>query len=39
MLKSDIINCQHSLSDLLCVSYAQKAALWQLYGNRYAGAR
>ena len=34
LVKSDIVNCQHSLSELMCVSYAQKAALWSMYGNR-----
>ena len=34
LVKSDILNCQHSLPDLFCVSYAQKAALWHMYGNR-----
>ena len=33
LLRSDIINCQHSQSDLMVTSYAQKAALWYLYGN------
>ena len=34
LLRSDIVNCQHSQSDLMTVSYAQKAALWHLYGKR-----
>ena len=34
LLKSDIVNCQHSMSDLMCTSYAQKAALWHMYGRR-----
>ena len=34
LLKSDIVNCQNSLSDLMCTSYAQKAALWDMYGHR-----
>ncbi|KAI0218824.1 Anaphase-promoting complex subunit 5 [Lamellibrachia satsuma] len=34
LLKSDIVNCQHSMIDLMCTSYAQKAALWHMYGRR-----
>ncbi|XP_048245886.1 anaphase-promoting complex subunit 5-like isoform X1 [Haliotis rufescens] len=34
LLKSDILNCQHSVAGLMCVSYAQKAALWHMYGKR-----
>ncbi len=34
LVRSDIVNCQNSQSDLMCVSYSQKAALWSLYGNR-----
>jgi len=34
LLKSDIINCQSSMSDLMSTSYAQKAALWSVYGKR-----
>lgn len=34
MLKSDILNCQHSQPHFMCVSYAQKAALWHMYGKR-----
>jgi anaphase-promoting complex subunit 5 len=34
LLRSDIVNCQHSQSDLMTVSFAQKAALWHLYGKR-----
>lgn len=34
LLKSDILNCQHSQSHFMCVSYAQKAALWHMYGKR-----
>jgi len=33
LLKSDIINCQSSMSDLMSTSYAHKAALWNLYGK------
>lgn len=34
LLKSDLLNCQHSQSHFMCVSYAQKAALWEMYGKR-----
>ncbi|XP_041368923.1 anaphase-promoting complex subunit 5-like [Gigantopelta aegis] len=34
LVKSDILNCQHSLVGLMCISYAQKAALWSMYGKR-----
>ncbi|KAK3088849.1 hypothetical protein FSP39_024561 [Pinctada imbricata] len=34
LLKSDILNCKHSQSHFMCVSYAQKSALWNLYGKR-----
>lgn len=37
MLKSDILNCQHSQSSLMCSSYAQKSALWHIYGKREMG--
>ncbi|GLG92673.1 Anaphase-promoting complex subunit 5 [Gryllus bimaculatus] len=33
LMKSDVLNCQHSMIDLLTNSYAQKAALWCLYGK------
>ncbi|XP_014666222.1 PREDICTED: anaphase-promoting complex subunit 5-like isoform X1 [Priapulus caudatus] len=33
LVKSDILNCQHSQLDLLASSYALKAALWHRYGN------
>jgi anaphase-promoting complex subunit 5 len=33
-LKSDILNCQHSQPHFMCVSYAQKSALWHMYGKR-----
>lgn len=32
-MKSDILNCHHSISELLGPAYAQKASLWYLYGN------
>ncbi|XP_023229697.1 anaphase-promoting complex subunit 5-like isoform X1 [Centruroides sculpturatus] len=33
MMKSDILNCQHSMTELMGSSYSQRAALWTLYGN------
>lgn len=33
MMKSDILNCQHSMLELMSNSYAQKAALWHMYGK------
>jgi hypothetical protein len=33
LMKSDVLNCQHSMIDLMTNSYAQKAALWCLYGK------
>ena len=32
--KSDVLNCQHSQSGFMCTSFANKAALWQMYGKR-----
>ncbi|ESN95926.1 hypothetical protein HELRODRAFT_193432 [Helobdella robusta] len=32
MMLSDTINSDHSLTDIICVSLSQKAALWNLYG-------
>ncbi|XP_013393534.1 anaphase-promoting complex subunit 5 [Lingula anatina] len=34
LVNSDILNCQHSMVDLMATSFAQKSALWSLYGNR-----
>ncbi|WAR30726.1 APC5-like protein [Mya arenaria] len=31
--KSDVLNCQHSQSGFMCTSFANKAALWQMYGK------
>jgi len=42
LVKSDVLNCQHSLSDMMSTSLAQKAVLWDFYGHRYCtsvGAR
>ena len=33
--KSDMNNCQHSLIELILTSYAQKSALWNMYGRGY----
>lgn len=33
LLKSDILNCQHSQSGFMCISSGQKAALWGMYGR------
>lgn len=38
MMKSNVINCQHSLYAMMAVSGAQRAALWSYYGNRFRGA-
>lgn len=32
-MKSDTLNCQNSMLELLANSFAQKAALWLLYGK------
>jgi len=34
-VKSDVLNCQHSLYDMMSTSLAQKAALWDFYGHRF----
>lgn len=31
--KSDLLNCQHSLIELILTSYAQKASFWTMYGR------
>ncbi|XP_066905619.1 anaphase-promoting complex subunit 5 [Halyomorpha halys] len=31
--KSDVVNCQHSLLDILCTGHAMRAALWAMYGR------
>lgn len=33
LMKSDALNCQNSMLELLANSFAQKAALWLLYGK------
>lgn len=32
-MRSDVLNCQHMLSELAANSYCLKAALWTLYGQ------
>jgi len=36
LTKSDVLNCQHSLYDVMSTSLAQKATLWDFYGHRSA---
>ncbi len=31
--KSDLLNCQHSIIELIMNSYAQKASFWSMYGR------
>ncbi|XP_039305649.1 anaphase-promoting complex subunit 5 isoform X2 [Solenopsis invicta] len=33
LMKSDMLNCQHSMSDLMSITFAEKAALWAYYGK------
>ncbi|XP_043287109.1 anaphase-promoting complex subunit 5 [Venturia canescens] len=33
LIKSDVVNCQHSMMDLLSMTYAEKSALWAYYGK------
>uniref|UniRef100_A0A0K2VFI6 Anaphase-promoting complex subunit 5 n=1 Tax=Lepeophtheirus salmonis TaxID=72036 RepID=A0A0K2VFI6_LEPSM len=33
LTKSDVLNCQHSIIELITSSYAQKSAFWTLYGK------
>ncbi|XP_012256347.2 anaphase-promoting complex subunit 5 isoform X2 [Athalia rosae] len=33
LVKSDVLNCQHSMADLMSMSYVEKAALWTYYGK------
>ncbi|KAK6628847.1 hypothetical protein RUM43_002663 [Polyplax serrata] len=33
LMRSDVLNCQHMLSELAANSYCLKAALWTLYGQ------
>ena len=32
-MKSDVLNCQHSMIDLMSMTYAEKSALWAYYGK------
>lgn len=32
-MKSDMLNCQHSMSDLMSITFAEKSALWAYYGK------
>ena len=33
LMKSDVLNCQHSMIDLMSMTYAEKSALWAYYGK------
>lgn len=33
LIKSDMLNCQHSMSDLMSITFAEKSALWAYYGK------
>lgn len=33
LMKSDIVNCQHSMIDLMSMTLTEKAALWAYYGK------
>ncbi|EFN74692.1 Anaphase-promoting complex subunit 5 [Camponotus floridanus] len=33
LMKSDMLNCQHSMSDLMSITFAEKSALWAYYGK------
>lgn len=33
LLKSDVLNCQHSIMNLICNCIAEKAAIWTMYGK------
>ena len=33
--RSDVLNCQHSIVELVTSSYSQKASLWTLYGKTH----
>ncbi|KZC12695.1 Anaphase-promoting complex subunit 5 [Dufourea novaeangliae] len=33
LMKSDVLNCQHSMTDLMSMTYAEKSALWAYYGK------
>ncbi|XP_017876328.1 anaphase-promoting complex subunit 5 [Ceratina calcarata] len=33
LMKSDVLNCQHSMIDLMSMTYVEKSALWAYYGK------
>lgn len=33
LMKSDMLNCQHSMSDLMSITFAEKSALWAYFGK------
>ncbi|KAL2712791.1 anaphase-promoting complex subunit 5 [Vespula squamosa] len=33
LMKSDVLNCQHSMIDLMSLTYSEKSALWAYYGK------
>lgn len=33
LMKSDMLNCQHSMSDLMSITFSEKSALWAYYGK------
>lgn len=38
LTKSDLLNCQHSMTELITATYTEKAALWTLYGRNIMSA-
>uniref|UniRef100_A0A336M354 Anaphase-promoting complex subunit 5 n=1 Tax=Culicoides sonorensis TaxID=179676 RepID=A0A336M354_CULSO len=38
LMKSDVLNCQHSIMNLMATSMAERAALWNLYGKNEIAA-
>nr|KAG5694543.1 hypothetical protein BaRGS_032488 [Batillaria attramentaria] len=38
LMKSSVINCQHSLYAMMSISGVQRSALWSYYGNRECAA-
>ena len=35
LTRSDMINCKHSITDLVTSSYSQKSAFWSMYGRSH----
>ena len=35
LTRSDVLNCQHSILELVTSSYSQKSALWSMYGRSH----